>query len=179
MASVHSVSLSKEHGFSKETVENITLVENMGVVGDAHSGATVKHRSRVRQDPTQPNLRQVHLIQLELIEELRQRGFDVAPGSLGENITSSGIDLLSLPQRTRLMIGRRVCLEVTGLRNPCSQLDDFQQGLLSAVLDRDEQGRLIRRTGIMAMVVKGGTVRPGDTISAVYPRMEHLPLERV
>ena len=143
---------------------------------DAHSGATVKHQSRVRQDATQPNLRQVHLIQSELFEELRSKGFEVTPGMMGENITTVDIDLLGLPTGTRLQFGDSVTIELTGLRNPCSQLDGLIPGLMEAVLDRNDAGELIRKAGVMSVVLAGGTVRPGDIISIELPAGEQLPL---
>lgn len=148
---------------------SIRLVEDFGVEGDAHAGATVKHRSRVRRDPSQPNLRQVHLIHAELHDELRTKGFDPGPGQMGENITTRGIDLLALPKGALLHIGAEAVVEVTGLRNPCTQLDGLRSGLMNAVLDRDREGNLVRKAGIMAVVRKGGAVRPGDAI------VVHLP----
>ncbi len=155
------------------------LVVGVGVDNDAHAGVTVQHRSRVRADPTQPNLRQVHLIHAELYDELRDRGFDVAPGEMGENITTRGLDLLALPRGTRLYLGVHAIVEVTGLRNPCYQLDDFQPGLMKAVLDRDEQGRPIRKAGIMGVVVAGGPVRPHDRVGVELPARPHIELDRV
>jgi MOSC domain-containing protein YiiM len=149
------------------------------VVGDAHAGATVKHRSRVARDPSAPNLRQVHLIHAELFDELREAGFDVTAGDLGENITTRGMDLLALPKGTRLLIGEEAIIEVTGLRNPCIQLDQFQAGLIKAVLDRDATGNLIRKAGIMGTVVQAGEVRPGNAIIADLPLEPHLPLQPV
>jgi hypothetical protein len=160
---VIAVHRSSSHSFSKFAEDAITLVEGLGVAGDAHSGKTVKHRSRVARDPSQPNLRQVHLLHAELFDELMAAGFAVWPGDLGENITTRGIDLLGLSTGTRLAIGGAV-VEITGLRNPCSQLDRFQQGLMAAVLDRDAGGQLVRKAGVMAVVVAGGEVRPGDPI---------------
>jgi MOSC domain-containing protein YiiM len=157
----------------------IRLVAGVGVEGDAHLGETVKHRSRVRKDPLAPNLRQVHLLHEELFAELRQRGFDVSPGAIGENVTTRGIDLLALPTGTRLRLGVDAVVELTGLRNPCSQLDDFQPGLMGAVLARDVAGRLVRKSGVMAIVLAGGDVRPGDTIAAELPNGEPRPLEPV
>jgi MOSC domain-containing protein YiiM len=151
----------------------------LGVDGDAHSGETVKHRSRVARDPSQPNLRQVHLIHAELHTELNTAGFAVAAGQMGENITTRGVDLLALPGGARLRLGQAALIEVTGLRNPCYQLDDFQQGLMRAVLDRDDQGRLVRKAGIMAVVLHGGEVRPGDPIDIELPPLPHRPLEPV
>jgi MOSC domain-containing protein YiiM len=158
------------HGFRKFAEDGIVLVEGLGVEGDAHSGRTVKHRSRVARDPGQPNLRQVHLMQAELFDELVAAGFTVWPGEMGENITTRGIDLLGLSAGTRLRIGSAV-VEVTGLRNPCSQIDRFQPGLTAAVLGRDAQGGLVRKAGVMAVVTTTGEVRPGDPV-----RIESVPL---
>jgi MOSC domain-containing protein YiiM len=166
------------HRFSKFAVEAITLRAGLGVEGDAHFGATVQHRSRVARDPSAPNLRQVHLIADELLDELTERGFQVAPGSLGENVTTRGLDLLALSAGTRLQLGADALIDITGLRNPCVQLDRFQGGLQRAVLDRDAAGNLVRRAGVMAVVVQGGVVRPGDAISVVSPAV-HRPLEPV
>ena len=168
-ARVTAVSQSPHHRFSKQVHSSIRLLVDYGVEGDAHGGATVQHRSRVRRDPTQPNLRQVHLISAELHDELRERGFDVRPGQLGENITTRDLDLLALPRATRLLIGLSVVLEVTGLRNPCTQLDRFRPGLMAAVLERDTDNRLVRKAGIMAVVIAGGEVRRGDVIVVERP----------
>lgn len=176
---VMAVSCSTDHTFSKKPQTGITLLAGLGIEGDAHMGETVQHRSRVRQDPSQPNLRQVHLIHAELFEELRAKGFNVAAGDMGENITTQGIDLLGLPTGARLHIGQCVVVAVTGLRNPCAQLDNFQPGLMAAVLDRDKQGALIRKAGIMGIVVTGGEVRPGDVLRVELPVQPHRPLERV
>jgi MOSC domain-containing protein YiiM len=176
MSKVISVSRSSGHHFSKEVVDSISLIEGEGVEGDVHRGKTVKHRSRVERDPTNHNLRQVHLIHNELIEELQAAGFRVGPGIMGENITTSGIDLLALPTGSILSIGNDVELEVTGLRNPCAQLDSYQKGLMAAVLDRDADGRLIRKAGIMTVVRKSGTVRAGDPILVRYPQGPLHPL---
>jgi len=153
--SVVAVSQSREHLFSKENRESIQLIAGEGVEGDAHSGTTVKHRSRVAQDPARPNLRQVHLIHSELFDELRLSGFDVLPGQMGENITTRGLDLLGLPKGSLLFLGKDTIVEVTGLRNPCSQIDNFCPGLLAAVLDRDDEGKLVRKAGIMGIVIAG------------------------
>ncbi|WP_309717257.1 MOSC domain-containing protein [Armatimonas sp.] len=176
---VLAVSASPTHGFHKQAQAQIRLLAGLGVEGDAHCGATVKHRSRVAQNPDQPNLRQVHLMHSELFEELAAAGFTVAPGELGENITTRGIDLLSLPVGTRLHLGETAIVELTGLRNPCAQIENFQKGLLAAVLDRDESGNLVRKAGVMGIVLTGGTVRPGDAIHVVLPPEPHQPLERV
>lgn len=177
--SVVSVSHSSEHGFSKEPLQSCQLVEGLGVQGDAHSGITVQHLSRVRADPTQPNLRQVHLIHAELFDELEQQGFAVAPGDLGENITTRGIDLLDLPEGTLLRIGADAVVQVTGLRNPCLQIDHFQTGLLKAILPRDSEGKVVRKAGIMGIVLAGGHVRVNDRIQVQLPVGPHRHLEPV
>ena len=176
---VAAVSRGSAHGIGKANERAIRLLEGLGVEGDVHAGRTVKHRSRVRRDPSQPNLRQVHLIQAELHDELRERGFEVAAGEMGENVTTRGVDLLALPTGTRLRLGEAAVVEVTGLRNPCAQLDELQEGLMKAVLDRDDDGALVRRSGVMAVVVVGGEVRPGDAIVAEPPPPPHRPLEPV
>jgi MOSC domain-containing protein YiiM len=173
---VTAVSRSRAHSFSKPTEMSIRLLAGLGVEGDAHMGETVKHRSRVRVDPTQPNLRQVHLVHAELHDELRAGGFNVHPGDIGENITTRGIDLLSLPTGTVLRIGATATLRITGLRNPCTQLDRFQQGLTAAVLDRDAEGRIVRKAGVMSVVIADGDVVPGDSIIVELPEEPHLPL---
>ncbi|MGC9497520.1 MOSC domain-containing protein [Streptomyces sp. WG7] len=176
---VAAVSSNGEYAFTKPNRDSITLLAGLGVEGDVHAGVTVKHRSRVAQDPTQPNLRQVHLIHEELFAEVGEEGFPVAPGELGENITTRGIDLLGLSVGTLLRIGDEAVLEVTGLRNPCLQIDNFQEGLLKQVVGRDEAGNIVRKAGIMSIVKEGGTVRPGDAIRAELPSGPHRALERV
>lgn len=176
---VTAVSRDGEHRFSKPAVPSIRLLAGLGVEGDAHLGVTVQHRSRVRQDPTKPNLRQVHLIHSELHDELRTAGFDVSAGQMGENVTTRGIDLLGLPTGTLLHLGAEAVVEVTGLRNPCVQLDVFQDGLLKEVAGHDEDGNLIRRAGIMGIVRTGGEVHPGDGIRVTLPPEPHRPLDRV
>lgn len=176
---VIAVARDGAHRFSKEVVEAITIIAGLGVEGDAHAGTTVRHRSRVRADPTQPNLRQVHLIHAELFAEVAAKGFAIAPADLGENITTQGIDLLALPRGTVLAVGESVRLEVTGLRNPCAQIDAFQTGLLGAVLEKAPDGTLIRKSGIMSIVLAGGVVRAGDVIEVRLPAPPLLPLERV
>jgi MOSC domain-containing protein YiiM len=178
-ARVLSVNSSRVHSFSKEPVPAVTLVAGHGVQGDAHYGVTVKHRSRVKKDPFQPNLRQVHLIHSELFEELAQRGFHLEPGFLGENVTTEGVDLLALPRDTLLHLGKEVVVRITGLRNPCSQLDDFRRGLMAAVLDRTPDGKIIRKSGVMGVVVSGGTVNAGDAIRVELPARPHTALEPV
>ena len=176
---VAAVSRDDKHRFSKVPVEAVTLVAGLGVADDAHAGVTVQHRSRVRRDPSQPNLRQVHLIHAELFAELAAQGFDVAAGQLGENLTTTGVDLLGLPRGTRLHLGAEAVVEVTGLRNPCRQIADFRPGLLEAVVGRDPDGAVVRRTGVMSVVITGGVVRPGDPIDVHLPAGPRLPLEVV
>jgi MOSC domain-containing protein YiiM len=166
---VIAVSISATHTMSKPNVERIRLIEGLGVEGDAHMGVTVKHRSRVARDPTQANLRQVHLMHAELFDELRAKGFDVSPGLMGENVTTRGLDLLALPTGARLHIGGGAIVEITGLRNPCYQLDGLQKGLMQATLDRDAEGNLIRKAGVMGVVIAGGEVSVGDAIRIEPP----------
>ena len=154
-------------------------MKDLGVEGDAHAGVTVQHRSRVAADPSQPNLRQVHLIHSELFAELRSAGFDIRPGDIGENVTTTGLDLLALPEKTLIRIGHSAVIEVTGLRNPCVQLNAFQPGLMDAVLDRAEDGTLIRKAGIMGVVRESGDVYPGDLLVVELPPEPHRRLERV
>jgi MOSC domain-containing protein YiiM len=176
---VAAVSRGATHTFSKPTVDVVTLVAGLGVEGDAHAGVTVKHRSRVARDPTQPNLRQVHLIHAELHDRLVADGFDVSAGVMGENVTTRGVDLLGLPTGTRLRLGPSAVVEVTGLRNPCRQLNAYQAGLMSAVLRRDRAGDVVRLAGVMGVVLAGGDVRAGDPIEVELPAGEHRPLEPV
>ncbi len=165
--------------FSKQNQESIQLLAGLGVEGDAHSGKTVQHRSRVAIDPSQPNLRQVHLIHAELHDELRMVGFQVLPGQMGENITTRGIDLLALPTGTRLHLGNMAVVEITGLRNPCNQLNGLQPGLMAAVLGRDQHGKLIRKAGIMSIVLTSGKIQPNDPIHVELPPAPYIPLDRV
>ena len=178
MPQIVSVAAASSHRFSKTVLPEIRLVEGLGVDGDAHQGKTVKHRSRVARDPTQPNLRQVHLLHAELLDELAEHGFRVAAGDIGENVLTQGLDLLGLPQGTLLHLGATAVVEVTGLRNPCAQLNTFQPGLMQATLGRDPDGGLIRKSGIMAVVRASGIVRPGDTIAVTLPAL-HRALEPV
>jgi len=179
MSIVTAVSLSKGHHFSKPNALEIRLLSGLGVAGDAHLGVTVKHRSRVAKDPTQPNLRQVHLLHEELFDELQTRNFIVKPGEMGENVTTRGVDLLGLPTGTRLHLGQHAVVEVTGLRNPCVQIDRFQQGLMAATLDKDADGNLIRKAGVMSVVLADGDVRAGDAIRIMLPNGPHRPLQPV
>jgi MOSC domain-containing protein YiiM len=176
---VVAVARSASHSFSKTCETSLQLVEGHGVEGDAHAGVTVKHRSRVARNPAQPNLRQVHLIQSEVLETLRSAGFPIAAGALGENVTTSGIDLLGLPAGSLLHIGEAAVVRLTGLRNPCSQIEDFHEGLLAAVIDRDAEGHVVRKTGVMSVVVCGGRVQPGDNVRVELPPRPHVPLEVV
>jgi MOSC domain-containing protein YiiM len=176
---VESDNASPKHTLRKPGHPSIRLIEGFGVEGDAHAGAMVKHRSRVRRDPTKPNLRQVHLIHAELHDELGERGFSVAAGEMGENVTTRGVDLLGLPTGARLRLGDEAVVEVTGLRNPCIQLEKLQSGLMAAVLDRDAGGNLVRKAGVMAVVIAGGEVRPGDPIDIELPAPPHRPLAPV
>jgi MOSC domain-containing protein YiiM len=175
---VTAVARSSTHGPRKELERSITLVPGEGIEGDAHAGSTVKHRSRVRRDPTQPNLRQVHLIHSELHDELAERGFSVSAGEMGENVTTRGIDLLGLPAGALLRLGDEAVVEITGLRNPCTQLDGVAPGLMEATLERGANGELVRKAGVMGIVLAGGEVRPGDPIAVELPA-GHRPLEPV
>ena len=173
---VVAVSSSPEHSFSKPNVASITLIAGVGVEGDSHSGELVKHRYLLQKDPTQPNLRQVHLLHQELFGLVAEQGHDVKAGELGENITTRGIDLLSLPTGAVLHIGSEVTLELTGLRNPCLQIDLFQEGLMPLLRHRDDDGTIVRIGGVMAVVLSGGVVLPGDEIIVELPRKPHHAL---
>lgn len=177
--SVRAVHRRAGHGVGKDTQESIDVVAGMGVVGDAHFGETVQHRSRVAADPSQPNLRQVHLLHTELLDELANAGFAVGPGTMGENITTVGVDLLGLPRGTVLRIGDDAMIEITGLRNPCAQLNEIADGLMAATLERAPDGSLIRKAGVMGIVITGGPIRAGDPIRVALPSPPHLRLERV
>ena len=180
MPSVEAVSSNPEHTFSKATQGRICLLAGLGVEGDAHAGTTVKHRSRVARDPSQPNLRQVHLIAAELHDELRAIGVEVDAGQLGENITTRGLDLLRLPTGTRLHLGPDAVIEITGLRNPCGQLNQVHAGLKDLLSPRDAAGDIAeRRAGVMAIVLDGGFVEPGNAIRVELPSEPHTPLEPV
>ena len=178
-ATVTAVSRSPKHTLVKPNERSIRLLEGLGVEGDAHLGERVKHRSRVARDPSQPNLRQVHLIHGELHDELREAGFALSAGQMGENITTRGVDLLGLPAGTRLHLGDSAVVEVTGLRNPCAQLNRIQPGLMAATLDREEDGNLVRKAGIMGVVIASGEVCPGDPIRVELPPWPHRPLAPV
>jgi len=178
-ASVVSVSRDSEHRFSKPVVDEIVLVEGLGVEGDAHAGTTVQHRSRVARDPSQPNLRQVHLVHAELFDEVGADGFAVAPGELGENVTTRGVDLLGLPRGTVLRLGPDAVVEVTGLRNPCVQIDGLEAGLMRRLVTRDDDGQVVRKAGVMAVVLAGGRVAPDDEVVVELPRGAHEALQPV
>jgi MOSC domain-containing protein YiiM len=179
MSTVVAVCRNGEHTFSKDVVAAVTLLAGLGVEGDAHAGTTVQHLSRVRRDPTAPNLRQVHLVHAELLAELTAEGFDVGPGAMGENVTTSGVDLLGLPTGTRLHLGPDAVVRVTGLRNPCVQLDGLGAGLMKRLVRRGADGGTVRLAGVMAVVEAGGVVRAGDVVEVEPPDGDHRPLEPV
>ena len=176
---VVAVHRSRGHHFSKDEANTIRLIEGHGVEGDAHCGITVKHRSRVARDPFAPNLRQVHLMHDELFDELRAKGFDVLPGAMGENITTHGIDLLALPEGTELQLGDEAVIKLTGLRNPCAQIDNFKRGLMAAVLGKSSDGKLIRKSGVMGVVLQGGVVGAGQAICIRLPALPHQAMQVV
>ncbi|MDX3450506.1 MOSC domain-containing protein [Streptomyces sp. ME02-8801-2C] len=176
---VVAVSSNGAYSFSKPNRDSVRLLAGLGIEGDIHAGTTVKHRSRMAKDPTQPNLRQVHLVHEELLAEVAEQGFEVAPGELGENITTRGVDLLGLPVGTLLHIGDDVVLTVTGLRNPCLQIDGYQDGLLKQVIGRDAAGNVVRKAGVMSVVTEGGEVRPGDPVKVELPSGPHQALRPV
>lgn len=176
---VVAVSRVARHEFSKARQDAIRLVEGFGIEGDVHAGATVKHVAVARKRPAEPNLRQVHLMHAELHDELNAKGFHVTPGDIGENVTTRGVDLLGLPLGTRLRLGGEAVVELTGVRTPCSQLDRFQKGLLKAVVDRDADGNVVLKPGVMAVVVAGGEVRAGDAIGIELPDGEQRPLPAI
>ena len=178
-ARVVSLSRCETHVFSKQPVVEVRMLAGLGVEGDVHAGRTVRHRSRVASDPSQPNLRQVHLLPIELLRELEEAGYEAPPGRLGENVTTGGVDLLALPTGTRITLGPEVVLELTGLRNPCAQLDQIGPGLMGRLASRGEDGRLVRRAGVMAIVLASGRVRTGDSIDVVLPAGPHVALDRV
>ena len=177
----HVIAVSRDdaHRFSKPTRESITLIAGIGVEGDAHAGTTVQHLSRVRRDPTTPNLRQVHLIHAELFDEMAGRGHDIEPGAMGENITTAGIDLLGLPRGTRLELGDSAVIEITGLRNPCVQINGISEGLMKELVYTDDAGVTVRLAGVMSVVLEGGVVRPGDSIRVIAPAGAHESLQPV
>ena len=174
--SVVAVSSSPKHTFGKSNLPSITLIAGVGVEGDAHSGELIKHRYLVRRDPTQPNLNQVHLIHQELFTLLADKGHHVTAGQLGENITTEGLDLLSLPTGAVLHIGPEASIELTGLRNPCVQINEFQDGLMKLLRYRNSDGNIVRICGVMAVALTGGVVQPGDGITIDLPPEPHQPL---
>lgn len=178
-AHVSAVHARQSHTFSKDTVPRISLIAGLGVEGDAHCGATVQHRSRVARDPSQPNLRQVHLMHSELFDELARKGLHVLPGQMGENITTTGLDLLGLAEGSVLRLGAQALVRITGLRNPCAQIENFMPGLMAAVLDRDAQGELLRKAGVMGVVLESGEVKAGDSIALVHAPTEGRALRPV
>ena len=174
---VMAVSRNCAHAFSKPNCEAIRLRAGLGIEGDAHMGVLARHQSRVARDPSQPNLRQVHLIHSELFAELRLRGFAVAPGELGENVTTEGLDLLGLPRGARLHLGATAVVALTGLRSPCHQVNEFQSGLVKELVFKDDHGNIIRKVGVMGIVLADGEVRAGDAIEVELPVAPHQPLE--
>ncbi len=179
MPHVTSVAARHGHGLGKDTCAEITLIANEGVAGDAHCGITVKHRSRVAKDPSQPNLRQVHLIHTELFEELATKGFKVGAGNLGENILTAGLDLLACPKDAELRFPSGAILKIAGLRNPCNQINGHSLGLMQALLDTADDGSLIRKGGVMAIVLVGGIVKVNDDIAVHLPAKPWLALQPV
>lgn len=178
-AKILALHKSPSHTFTKYASQELRLLKGLGVEGDAHMGEKIKHRSRLARDPNQHNLRQVHLIHSELFDEVREKGFYVRPGQMGENITTIGIDLLNLPTGTMLHIGNSAQIEITGLRNPCKQIDSIQDGLMSAVLDKDENGNLVRKAGVMGIVLKSGEIQLNDQIRCTLPEEPYSVLEPV
>jgi len=178
-ASVLAVARDAGHNFSKPVCDSINVVTGLGVEGDAHYGKLIQHLYRIKKEPNDPNLRQIHLIHRELHEELRAKGFDIAPGDMGENVTTQGIDLLGLPRGTVLKFGEEAAVEITGLRNPCYQLNDFREGLMKACLDKAEDGSVIFKSGIMGIILKDGTIKTGDQIRVELPDGPHTPLDLV
>lgn len=176
---VVAVSRDDAHRFSKPVRESITLIAGIGVEGDAHAGRTVQHLSRVKRDPTTPNLRQVHLMHSELFDDMAERGHEIEPGALGENVTTAGIDILGLSRGTRLELGDEAVIEITGLRNPCAQINGLSDGLMKELVYVDDAGDTVRLAGVMSVVVQGGVVRPGDGIRVIPPAGAHEPLRAV
>jgi MOSC domain-containing protein YiiM len=246
---VAAVSCNDTYAFTKPVRDEIVLIAGVGVAGDVHAGVHVKHRGRVRADPHQPNFRQVHLIQQELFAEVGEKGYAVAAGNLGENVTTTGMDLLALPLGTILRFGPeaatgsagatlggaaaeahtatasavatsgtagplaavlevagrarlgaataasavaiaaaadrddphdpRPAVVLAGLRNPCGQINVFRPGLLKEVIGRTADGGVAYRAGVMAVVLRGGPIRPGHVVTADLPPGPHVRLERV
>ena len=176
---VVAVSVSAKHGFCKDNAVSIKLIENFGVEGDAHAGEKIKHIYLAKKDPSRPNIRQIHLIPMELLAEVAKKGFLVNPGQLGENITTRGIDLIKLPVATKLHIGEQAVVQVTALRNPCPQINHFQKGLLKEMATKDPEGKVVRKAGVMGIVLVGGTVKPTDKVRIELPVSGHKPLEYI
>jgi MOSC domain-containing protein YiiM len=174
-SSVVAVHRKEEYGVFKEIQESVHLVKGFGVQGDAHMGTLVQHRYNKKQNPNQPNLRQVHLIQAELFDDLKELGLIVKPGEMGENITTRNIDIINLPLDTKLHLGDSAILQLTGLREPCGQLNTVQKGLKNAVLD--ESGK--SRVGVMSVVLRGGAVKADDLIRVELPSEPHQDLQPV
>ncbi|MBC7723942.1 MAG: MOSC domain-containing protein [Burkholderiaceae bacterium] len=173
---VVSVSRDDAHRFSKPTADTITLIAGFGVAGDAHAGATTQHRYLAAKEPSTPNLTQVHLIPVELFSDLGRRGFAVGSGELGENVTTRGLVLETLPLGTRLHLGETAIIELTGLRSPCSLINRFQRGLMKTMIDRDGAGQVVRRAGVMGIVLAGGELRASDPIRVELPAGAPVPL---
>ena len=182
IGAVAAVHRSDEHTFSKATCESIELVAGLGVNGDAHQGAKVKHRSRVAANPDQPNLRQIHLVMSELLDEVNSAGHNVVAGQLGESITTTGIDLISLPVGSMLRIGDTALVALTGLRNPCPQIKSVGDGLMKMMFIDDQdnpEGPKIGRTGVMGVVIAGGIVAADDGIKIRFPAGPLTRMEKV
>jgi MOSC domain-containing protein YiiM len=171
---VLGVSSNAQHAFSKSPKPYITLVENHGVEGDAHAGRHVRHRFIARVWPARANNRQVHLIRAELFEELSEAGHSVGPGDLGENITTSGVDLEHLPLGTRLYFGETAVVELTGLRTPCALIDRFQKGLRSKMISGTTAPKF--KCGVHGVVLAGGRIEPGDDARVEAPSQAFSPL---
>ncbi len=176
-ARVVAVSLAARHGFAKQPQSSIRLLVGEGVEGDAHRGTTVQHLYKVRRDPSQPNLCQVHLFAAEKLDELAGAGYALGPGEIGENVLTCGVDLLALPRGTKVRLGAEAVVEITGLRTPCSQIDRYRAGLQKLLWGpRDAKGKRERRAGVMAVVLTGGEVLPGDPLLVELPPKPHQPL---
>ncbi len=179
LQTIIALSKSPFHTFTKTPEHSVRLLEGLGVDGDTHSGKTDQHRSHAARNPNAPNLRQVHLIHSELHDELREKGFKVGPGQMGENITTRGVDLLSLPAGTRLHLGKHAIVELTGLRNPCKQLNTIQDKLMQATIEKKADGTILRKSGVMSIVIAGGDVFLNDAIRVELPAEPHRAMEPV
>jgi len=156
------------NGFSKSAMDTICLIQGQGVEGDAHSGPFVRHRYLARRQPRLPNLRQVHLIPSELFEALRNAGYDLHPGDLGDNIATAGLDLETLPMGALLDLGSEACIELTGLRTPCVLIDRFRTGLKRQMVCSEPVAPRFR-CGVMSIVRTGGRLAVGDPIRVRLP----------